>query len=139
MTRRALAMVTVFCVSFCVACATTGQAGAPRPQVLWVQDVNGQALYWVNDRPVGRAPLSGLGPFLGSIQKDGLIVILDSRVPINEIAGIEGILEKLPYKGARYFVYVPELPDRMSEIIWKSEDVPLPQKPPSTYREGPSR
>lgn len=134
MIRWKLLIFAVFCGLLCT--SAVGRAGveAVRPEVLWVREVNGRALYWVNERPVERAPLSGLGAILPLIQKNGLIVILDWHVPISEIGAIDGILGKLPYEGARYFVYVPEVPHSMSEIIWKQEMLPLPQKPPSIYK-----
>ena len=99
--------------------------------ILWVQEVHGQPLYWVNDTPCGRAPLSGLVAASGSEQTVGLTVILDSRVPIHEMAEIEGLMEKMDLKDVHYYVFDHTYPKvGMSEIIWDSQSVPLPASPP---------
>jgi hypothetical protein len=90
-------------------------------------------MYWVNDKPVGRAPLTGLEILLGPSEPPedvDLKVILDSRVPIQEIGDIDGVLAKIPITDAHYYVYRADAPSGMSEIVWKSEDLPLPQSPP---------
>lgn len=101
--------------------------------VLWVREINGQALYWVNEKPWGRAPLSGLVAAMGSDEQGSLTVILDSYVPIEEISEIQGLMPKLDsIKDVHYYVYRATAPRAgMSEIVWKTEGVPLPASPPS--------
>jgi hypothetical protein len=105
--------------------------GKGKPIVLWVREIGGQALYWVNDKPWGRAPLSGLVAAMDSDENVSLTVILDSRVPIQEMADIESLMAKMDIKNVRYYVYVPAYPNiGMSEIVWKAETIPLPKSPP---------
>ena len=99
--------------------------------VLWVQEVRGKALYWVNDKPCGRAPLSGLDEASRSKQIAALTVILDSHVAIQEMAEIEGLKEKMGLRNVRYFVFDRAYPNTgMSEIVWRPQNVPLPMSPP---------
>lgn len=138
--QKQFVAAVMFCLALSISTAGRDRDAKPKPEILWVQEVNGQALYWVNDKPVGRAPLSGMNTIFDSIQKNGLIVIMDSRVPISEMGGIDGILAKVPYDNARYFVFDRELPGKMSEIRWSSEMVALPQKPPPVHEpNGSSR
>lgn len=87
--------------------ARSGRAlnGHARSMILWVQEVHGRPLYWVNDRPYGRAQLSELEKASGSERNIALTVILDSRVPIQEMAEIEGLMEKMDLKDVRYYVF----------------------------------
>jgi hypothetical protein len=111
-------------------------ANQAKPVILWVQEVHGQALYWVNDKLCGRAPLSGLGVATSSNPNTALTVVLDSRVPIREMADIEGLLEKMDVKNVRYYVFDRAYPKiGMSEIVWKPQSVPLPTSPPKQGRE----
>lgn len=105
--------------------------GPARPIILWVQEVRGQALYWVNDKACGRAPLSGIVVASGSDRAAELIVIVDSRVPIHELGEIEGLVSKIDPKDAHYYVFDRAYPGAgMSEIVWKTESLPLPAPPP---------
>lgn len=99
--------------------------------VLWVREVRGKTLYWVNDKPWGRAPLSGIVAATGSEQHIALTVVLDARVPIQEIGEIQGLMAQLDIGNVHYYVYEPADPGAgMSEIMWKTESVPLPKSPP---------
>ena len=114
--------------------ASRGQddSGEKAPSVvLWVREVNGRVGYWVNDKAVGRKPLTGLERALGPNLNVALMVILDSRVPIREIADIDGMLGKIPIKGVRYYAYNASDPNGMWEILWKPELLPLPKSPPA--------
>lgn len=103
--------------------------------ILWVQEIHGQALYWVNDKPCGRAPLSGLVAETGSNRSIALAVILDSRVPIQEVAEVEGLLAKMDFRNVHYYVFNHAYPSiGMSEIIWKAQSVPLPAAPPAAAK-----
>src|SRR5579864_3070996 len=111
--------------------ANSDHAGPAKTITLWVQEVRGRALYWVNDKPCGRAPLSGIGAASGSNRNVVLTVILDSRVPIREMAEIEGLMEKIDLKSVHYYVFDRAYPGMgMSEIVWKLQSVPLPTSPP---------
>jgi len=103
-----------------------------RSIILWVREVNGRVAYWVNDKPVGGAPLTGLETALGSNLDVTLMVVLDSRVPIREIGDVSGMLDKIPIKDARYYVYNADDPTDMWEIVWKPETLPVPASPPRT-------
>jgi len=114
---------------------TGSQSATPRNErtiVLWVRELHGQALYWVNHTPADRAPLSAIVAATQSTPHYSLTVIIDSRVPIQEMAEIDGLTAKLDAGQVHYYVYNPAYPNLgMSEIIWKTETVPLPQPPPS--------
>ena len=100
--------------------------------ILWVQDVHGKALYWVNDKPCGRAPLSGLAAASSSAESIAVTVIVDSRVPIREMAEIDGLMAKIEPKSVHYYIFNRAYPKMgMSEIIWSSRSVPLPAQPPN--------
>lgn len=113
------------------------QSTAPPPQrdktvVLWIREVRGQALYWVNHTPANRAPLSGIVAATQASPHYTLTVIIDSRVPIRELAEIQGLVPKLDVQDVRYYVYDAAHPKLgMSELVWKMETLPLPQSPPS--------
>lgn len=104
-----------------------------RTIILWVREVNRRAMYWVDHKPVGREPLTGLEIAIGPSEAPenvDLKVVLDSRVPIQEISDIDGTIAKIPITDAHYYVYSTDDPTGMSEIVWKSEVLPLPQSPP---------
>lgn len=114
-----------------LSCACPFARGGHAPTILWVQDGHGQPLYWVNDKPCGRAPLSALEKASDSEPIARLTVILDSRVPIQEMAEIEGIAQKMDLNDVHYYVFDHSYPQLgMSEIIWKSRGIPLPASPP---------
>ena len=103
--------------------------------VLWARQVNPHArypLYWVNDTPVGRDDLNGVGRAIGSTDPSHvqLTVIVDSRLPIDEIKEIDWTMAKVPIAHARYFVFWVDQPSRMQEIVLKSESTPMPKPPP---------
>lgn len=100
--------------------------------VVWIREVHHQALYWVGSRPVQRAPLSGIVAATESLKKNySLVVIVDSHVPIEEMAEFNGLTAKLDFKGVRYYVYDPDYPKAgMSEILWRTQTIPLPGTPP---------
>lgn len=100
--------------------------------VLWVREIHGQALYWVGRRAVGRAPLSGIVAATQSFRKScSLIVVIDSSVPIQEMAEIGGLTAKLDVRDVHYYVYSPVYPKLgMSEIVWRTQTLPLPGAPP---------
>lgn len=118
--------------------ATRPQSTAPQNDkavILWVREVHGQALYWVNHTPADRAPLSGIVAATQSTPHYTLTVIIDSRVPIEEVAEIQGLVPKLDVKDVRYYIYDAAHPKLgMSELVWKTETLPLPQSPPSVPR-----
>lgn len=61
------------------------------------------------------------------------IVIIDSRVRIQEMAEIGGLTAKLDAIDVRYYVYNPAYPKLgMSEIVWRTKTLPLPGIPPPT-------
>ncbi len=112
--------------------------GHARPLILWVQEVHEQPQYWVNDKPCGRAPLSALATASGSERIAALTVILDSRVPIHEMAEVEGLMEKMDIKNVHYYVFDHAYPNiGMSQIIWKSQSRPLPAPPPKAENDAP--
>lgn len=133
MSRRivsGISMVTTIAIFICFIPTVQGQIAADvenKSIILWVRQVNGQSLYWVNDRPVGRAPLTGLAAIVQPNQKTSLQIILDSRVPIDEIFEIAGMIEKIPINDAHYFVRRYDSPTVMSEIAWKPQLVPVPK------------
>ena len=114
----------------------TGPTAGRRAVTLWVRQVHGQALYWIDEKPVRRAPLTGLEIAIHGIDPDevALTVILDRRVPTGEIFEIDGMLDKIPIKNVRYFVFDASDPHRMWEIFWKPDSVPLPGPPPLAAR-----
>lgn len=136
--RRAALLLLPATLGFCVASGSArDQIGSEaHSYVFWVREVHGQALYWVGGKPWGRAPLSGLVEATGSDKTGMLTVILDSHVPIGEISEIDGLMPKLDsIKKVRYYVYDPASPRLgMSEIIWKTESVPLPKSPPQVSK-----
>lgn len=132
--RIATATLSLLLGLFC-ACplARTGHAADDhaRSVIIWVQEVHGQSQYWVNDTPRGRAPLTGVVAASNPEGVSELTVILDSRVPIHELGEIEGLVPKIDPKDVHYYVFDRAHPDfGMSEIIWKSQNVPLPASPP---------
>ncbi len=100
--------------------------------VLWAREVNRHALYWVNDKPVGRDSLGGLIHAIGSTDPDNvqLTVILDSRLVIDEIHQIDGMLDKIPIEHVRYFMFWVDDPRNMQEIVLKSDFAPVPKSAP---------
>lgn len=104
--------------------------GHLRSVTLWAREVNGRALYWVGQQPVGRHPLSGLEQSLGPNIDVRLSVILDSRVRISEIFEIDGVLDKIPIKHVRYYVFDADYPQEMREISWNPSTRPLPGPAP---------
>lgn len=100
--------------------------------VLWAREVNRHALYWINDKPVGRDSLGGLIRAFGSTDPDNvrLTVILDSRLMIDEIHQIDGMLDKIPIAHVRYFMFWVDDPRSMQEIVLKSEFTPVPKPLP---------
>lgn len=130
----AVAAVLLALGLFCGYSAARGGSasdGPARPIILWVQEVHGQALYWVNDKACGRAPLSGIVAASGSERVAELTVVVDSRVPIHELGEIEGLVPKIDPKDVHYYVFDRAYPGAgMSEIVWKAESLPLPARPP---------
>jgi hypothetical protein len=102
------------------------------PVILWVREVNHRPLYWVNDKPVGRDSLGGLERAIGPEEPGNvaLTVILDSRVPIDEIHEIDGMLDKIPIEHVRYFMYWVNDPRGMQEVVLEAAFLPLPKPPP---------
>ncbi len=102
------------------------------PVTLWVHEVNHRPLYWVNDKLVGRDSLGGVLRAIGTEQPANVVLtaILESRVPINEIHEIDGMLDKIPIEHVRYFTYSADDPRGMQEVVLKTEFVPLPKSPP---------
>ena len=100
--------------------------------VVWIREIHHQALYWVGSRPVRRAPLSGIVAATESLKDNySLVVIIDSHVPIEEMAEFSGLTAKLDFKSVRYYVYDPAYPKAgMSEIMWRTQTIPLPGTPP---------
>jgi hypothetical protein len=103
--------------------------------VLWARQVNPHArypLYWVNDTPVGRDDLNGVARAIGSTDPSHvqLTVIVDSRLPIDEIKEIDWTMAKVPITHARYFTFWVAYPGSMQEVILKSEQIPVPKPPP---------
>lgn len=103
--------------------------------VLWALQVNPHArypLYWVNDTPVGRDDLNGVARAIGSTDPSHvqLTVIVDSRLPIDEITEIDRTMAKVPIAHARYFTFWVAYPGSMQEVILKSEQTPAPKPPP---------
>lgn len=133
--RKALAGLGLAVLQLLTYFPIRAQGGTELPSnvrliTLWVRETNGQALYWVNDAPVGREPLSGLVSVIKPNEQVRVVVILDSRVPIQEMGEIDGVLAKIPVEGAHYYVYDAAHPKGMSEIIWRSQLQPLPASPP---------
>ncbi|MGH9734661.1 MAG: hypothetical protein ACRD8A_08745 [Candidatus Acidiferrales bacterium] len=106
--------------------------------VVWIREIHHQTLYWVGSRPVQRAPLSGIVAATESLKNNySLVVIIDSHVPIEEMAEFSGLTAKLDVSDVRYYVYDPDYPKAgMSEIVWRTQTIPLPGTPP---REASSR
>lgn len=99
--------------------------------ILWVREVHGQVLNWVEHKPADRAPLSAIVAATHSTPHYTLIVILDSRVPIQEVAQIQALVQKLDAKDVRCYVYdAAHARLGMSELVWKTETLPLPEPPP---------
>ncbi|MGH9738837.1 MAG: hypothetical protein ACRD4X_09650 [Candidatus Acidiferrales bacterium] len=117
----------------CSPCLAQGIPGKTQKSVtLWVREVHGRALYWVDEKAVKRGPLTGLETALGSDLNVNLKVVLDSRVPTGEIFEIDGMLDKIPIKDVRYYVFTADQPTEMWQLVWNSRPVPLPGKPPAS-------
>ena len=133
--RAAIAMVVLFGLAGAAFQTPRDEARADDSNpslILWVREVNRHEVYWVGDKSVGRDSLGGLTRAIGTADPAHveLTVILDSRLPLDEISEIDGMLDKIPISHVRYFVFWVDHPDSMREILPKAEFTPTPQSNP---------
>jgi hypothetical protein len=113
---------------------STGDHSSPNstggPTVVRVDQTARGILYKVDSKPTGSTPTTDLLHTLNRIRAERgestpVMVIIDSRVPINEIWNLSGVAGKAQLTNLRYFIHFHET-EMMSEIK------PMPAVPFST-------
>ncbi len=104
---------------------TSTNQGAPQnavPTVVRIDKTPRGVAYKVGSKPVSLTPTSNLLYLLNRVNDErgantSVVVLIDPRVPINEIWNVDGVAGKAQLTNLRYFVFDRDT-EKMVELKW---------------------